>query len=138
MSRLPERAARTSSGLDEQAKRQLIDALRGGADIDTASLFAGLNANDFTPDLWDAIFKARAEAIVRAVAQIQKAANQGDWKAAAWWLERSMPTVYGQKRASKGTTPVRTFTCPEGHTVTTSRDDSDSTPVCGICFEPMA
>lgn len=112
------------SSVDEQKTKVLLDALRGGADINTAAQFAGLNYGTvfrwvergqhenerreagFPPreeespylDLWQAMRKARAEAVVRNVAQIQKAANQGEWKAAAWWLERTVPEFYAKQR----------------------------------------
>lgn len=113
-----------TSSVDEAKVRVLIDALRGGSDLNTAAQFAGLNYGtvfrwiergqrenerieygeparpEETPylDLWQAMRKARAEAVVRNVAQIQKAANQGEWKAAAWWLERTVPEVYAKQR----------------------------------------
>jgi hypothetical protein len=109
------------SSVDEQKTKQLCDALRGGADLQTASHFAGLNvqtvyrwlelgqrenerlergepadasASAFL-ELWLQMRKARADAVMRNVAQIQKAANQGEWKAAAWWLERQLPDSFG-------------------------------------------
>lgn len=102
--------------MDEQRVRRLLDALKGGVDINTASQFAGINyqtvyrwvergqrenerqEQGLEPDpaeaefleLWQSMRVARAEAVVRNMAQVQKAANQGDWKAAAWWLERTI------------------------------------------------
>lgn len=113
-----------TSSVDELKTKTLLDALRGGADINTAAQFAGLNyvtvfrwiergqrenerleyGYDPRPEeaefleLWQAMRKARAEAVVRNVAQIQKAANQGEWKAAAWWLERTVPEFYAKPR----------------------------------------
>jgi transposase len=110
--------------VDKDKTKVLLDALRGGSDINTAAQYAGLNyqavyrwvergqrenehiERGFLPregekdflELWQAMRKARAEAVVRNVAQIQKAANQGDWKAAAWWLERTVPEFYSKKR----------------------------------------
>jgi hypothetical protein len=106
-----------SSSIDRDKRRILLDALRGGADIRTASHYAGLNytivfrvmeigqtlaeaGRELNPDesaaveLWDQTRKARADAIVRNVAQVQKAAQQGEWKAAAWFLERTLPDVF--------------------------------------------
>lgn len=40
--------------------------------------------------------KARAEAIARNVAIIQKAATHS-WQAAAWWLERSCPAEFAKR-----------------------------------------
>lgn len=101
--------------MDQAKTKALLDALRGGADIQVAAHFAGINTQtvyrwmelgqranelrergeevpaDMEPmlELWEQARKARADAIMRNLAQIQKAANQGEWKAAAWWLEKS-------------------------------------------------
>ena len=46
---------------------------------------------------FDAVKKAEAEAIARNVTLIQKAAQDGSWQAAAWWLERKYPEEWGRK-----------------------------------------
>jgi len=48
-------------------------------------------------ELFEAIESARAKAIVGNVAVIQKAARDGTWQAAAWWLERTNPQQFGRK-----------------------------------------
>jgi len=48
-------------------------------------------------DFFDAYKKAQAEAIIRNVALILEAAKNGNWQAAAWFLERRMPEVWGRK-----------------------------------------
>jgi hypothetical protein len=45
----------------------------------------------------DAIQKAQADAETRNVALIAKAAQDGTWTAAAWWLERKYPERWGRK-----------------------------------------
>ena len=40
--------------------------------------------------------QARAEAITKKVAVIAKSGNEGDWRAAAWWLERQVPEEFGK------------------------------------------
>jgi hypothetical protein len=40
--------------------------------------------------------QARAEAITKKVAVIAKSGNDGDWRAAAWWLERQVPEEFGK------------------------------------------
>ena len=150
--------------MDDKALRRLIDAIRGGSDLETASAFAGLSLSNVTEAiargqleserlqaglpadteremdlmLWRETYMARAESIVRAMAQIQKAAQQGDWKAAAWWLERNMPDHYQPKR-ERPTMPVYEYQCANNHVVTVTRkiDEQQSFPVCGICNEPM-
>lgn len=48
-------------------------------------------------DFVNAIKKAEKEAIIKNVAVIQKAAEQGNWQAAAWWLERKYFEDWGRK-----------------------------------------
>lgn len=45
----------------------------------------------------EAIQKAQADAETRNVALIAKAAQDGTWTAAAWWLERKYPERWGRK-----------------------------------------
>jgi hypothetical protein len=111
---------------DKENITQLLAAIRGGSDLDTACHFAGLSTNqvyrwlergkieseriesgkkpvvaekDFVA-FWNDLKKARADAIVRNVSVIQKA-GQENWKAAAWWLERTMPEKYGKRSINK-------------------------------------
>ena len=46
---------------------------------------------------WQSIKKAEKEAIIKNVAVIQKAAEEGNWQAAAWWLERKYFQDWGRK-----------------------------------------
>lgn len=45
---------------------------------------------------YDAQVKARADARVRAVSLIMRAAQEGHWQAAAWYLERSRPLEWAR------------------------------------------
>jgi hypothetical protein len=101
--------------------QEMLTAIKSGSDLETACHFAGLSVNVVYKDLelgkslennkskentfevllWNELKKARASAIVRNVAHIQNAANKGDWKAAAWWLERSLPDNYGTSAKNK-------------------------------------
>jgi len=101
----------------------VLNAIRGGSDLDTACHYAGLSSavigrmlergmiasqleaggQDLDEEqaenlrVWNEITKARADAVVRNVTLIQKAAQDGSWQAAAWWLERAVPGQYGRK-----------------------------------------
>lgn len=113
--------------MDEKQVEALREALRAGNDVETAAHFAGISvANlyrwleagkleaeriaygeapnpDFADHLefWEELRKARASAIVRNVAHIQKAAQNGAWQAAAWWLERTVPETYARSKGTK-------------------------------------
>jgi transposase len=113
------------SEIDPTKVEQVISAIRSGSDLETACAFAEVSAalmfrwlefgrreSDRIAigekpdkaeakflDLWNALKKARAEAVVRNVAFIQKAAQDGSWQAAAWWLERTVPEQFGKQTA---------------------------------------
>jgi len=53
----------------------------------------------------NAVEKAKAEAVSRNVAIIQKSAHHGTWQAAAWWLERTQQQVFGRKQQLEHTGP---------------------------------
>jgi hypothetical protein len=108
--------------LDDPRVGRLIEALQAGNYIEHACDFAGVGKSTVyrwldrgqqehenieqglkptrseTPylELWDAIKKARGEALVRNVAVINTAARGGTWQAAAWWLERTAPQQFGR------------------------------------------
>jgi len=48
-------------------------------------------------EFYETIKKAEKEAIARNVALIQRAAQEGNWQAAAWWLERKYFEDWGRK-----------------------------------------
>lgn len=107
----------------------LVQALSNGTDLDTACHYAGLsnsavyrwlemgkiesesrfggNEPDAGQDeyviFWEELKKARAGAIVRNVAYIQRAAKNGTWQAAAWWLERTAPESFAKQNPKKAT-----------------------------------
>ena len=48
-------------------------------------------------DFLNMMERAYDEATLRKVAVITKSAENGDWRAASWWLERTRPQKYGLK-----------------------------------------
>lgn len=111
--------------LTPQVQEGIINSIRLGNYQDHASLANGISVSTFynwlergkkereriedlelSPnpkealylDFLEAVEKAKAEAIQRNVGIIQKAASIGSWQAAAWYLERTVPTIYGRKQ----------------------------------------
>ena len=84
--------ARPSKRTPEREAR-LYEALRAGNTRRASCAYAGISQSCFAAwldrfsDFRDAIEKAEADAEIRNVAIIQKAASE-TWQAAAWWLER--------------------------------------------------
>lgn len=109
--------------IPQEVVGEIIKALRNGTDLDNACAFAGASSSEVyrmlergkfeaekqfagTPadpaeadclELWNVLKKARADAIVTNVAYVQRAAKNGTWQAAAWWLERAVPETYGKR-----------------------------------------
>ena len=107
---------------------RLLDALRAGNTIRNACNYAGIRPSTYFAwtakarketedrqqgkepnprldpllDIVDRITKAQADAIVRNVAIIQKAAGDGTWQAAAWWLERTQHRDYARRTIVTG------------------------------------
>ena len=103
------------AGRKPKLTKELIEllgtALQNGNYIETACDFVGINratfyrwlqeseeddAKPILKDLSDTVRKARAQAEMRNVLRIQKAADDS-WQAAAWWLERSQPKKWSKQ-----------------------------------------
>lgn len=101
------------SKLTQEVQDQIVQILQAGNWLETASAYAGVDPS--TVRRWmakgegedaeepyrafcAAIKQARAQAEIRAVTLIQKAAQDGTWQASAWYLERSHPDRWGRKR----------------------------------------
>ncbi len=90
----------------------VVQAITGGNTRDVAAEYAGVSVGTLYKwlakarkarkgqflEFLKAIKKAEADAVVRNVAIIQKAA-QKTWQAAAWWLERKYPEDWGNSKA---------------------------------------
>jgi hypothetical protein len=85
----------------ERAER-VLDALRHGYSRKAAARHALIAHTTMlrwiahVPDFADAVRTAEAEAEMQAVATIMRAAEQGDWRASLWWLERRHPAEWGR------------------------------------------
>ena len=96
--------------LNKMVIKRLEEALLAGNYIETACDYAGINratfykwmaeaekpgAKPLLRELSDTVTSARAQAEMRNVLRIQKAADDS-WQAAGWWLERSFPQRWGR------------------------------------------
>jgi hypothetical protein len=113
---------RTALRLTPEVQKRIVVALRAGNYVETAASFAGisrptiyrwLEKGDRAADKLDTdqeltekellyldfrneVEQARADAMVRNVSMISQAA-QTTWQAAAWWLERTAPQMWGRQ-----------------------------------------
>jgi hypothetical protein len=110
--------------LNPELQKVIVDTVGAGNYLETAAGVAGISISglhkwldkgrterdlrtrdDYQPnpdhtiyvDFVDAVEKARAIAEARAVVHIQRAASDGTWQAAAWFLERTAPKRWGRK-----------------------------------------
>ena len=49
---------------------------------------------------WQSLERAKSTAVNAHVATIASAAKRGDWRASAWWLERTHPEEYGKNQTT--------------------------------------
>lgn len=97
-----------------QKIQELLHAISLGATYKMACSYAGIGESTFHKELamgregQDAesieflasIKKAEAEAGLKWLGQIEAAAQQGNWQAAAWRLERRYPQEYARRQIS--------------------------------------
>jgi len=98
--------------LNPKVTRKICRAIVVGATYEAAAQYAGISYETFNEwmkagraatapnefsDFSEAVEGANATAQVQFVLNIKDAANDGDWRAAAWMLERRFPKAYGQR-----------------------------------------
>ena len=97
--------------LTEETTSKLTQAISVGATYEHACGFAGIWYTTMLAwmkkgetaksgpyyEFYKAIKEAEAKAVVKWSALIDKAANDGEWQAAAWKLERRYPHIYGRR-----------------------------------------
>lgn len=95
--------------LTPERQQKIVNAIRAGAYVETAAAAAGVNkvtlyrwlkrGNKYPGTIYEAfaeaVHEATAQAEMRDVLTISKAAGDGDWRAAAWRLERKYPKRWG-------------------------------------------
>lgn len=121
MSTKPRKAGRPTV-LTDDVQERIVTAIRAGSYLDDAANYAGISyrtvlrwvergriadselsdGNEITDDelpfwqFWQSVENARAQAVIRNVGIIQSAAQDGQWQAAAWYLERTNPRKWGR------------------------------------------
>jgi hypothetical protein len=102
-----------STKLTDDVQARIVQALTAGNYLDTAAAYAGVsrvtvwrwmqrgeeeadNPDSIYSNFRNAVESARAQAEVRSVALISRAADDGTWQAAAWFLERSYPNRWAR------------------------------------------
>ena len=60
-------------------------------------------------EFYDEVENAKAEAVKYNVDIIRNAAENGYWRAAAWWLERTCPEEFGVKKEVKADVKVKSL-----------------------------
>tara|TARA_Y100000004_G_C8948076_1_gene427222 strand:+ start:759 stop:1190 length:432 start_codon:yes stop_codon:yes gene_type:complete len=96
--------------LDEQLTERLLNAIKLGSYIEHACAYAGINSSTYRrwrslaednlepyKSLFEKIQQAEAEGIIRRIGRIEKQAQEGNWQADAWLLERKYPDKFGRR-----------------------------------------
>jgi hypothetical protein len=137
---LTRRKAGRPCKLTESVAQRIVNAVKSGAYLETACAFAGVAKSTFYEWLRkgrnqrkgkfqrfaDAIEKAIAGSEIRDLLVIDKAAQSGDWRAAAWRLERKNPKQWGPKKVLEVSGPdgeAPKFVVIEGAAKVASEDE---------------
>jgi len=90
------------SKLTPEVQDRIVHAIQMGATYELAAAAGGISYETLNtwqktkPKFSEAIKAAEAAAVDRWLTQIEQAAEQGTWQAAAWKLERRYPQQYGR------------------------------------------
>ncbi len=110
----------------QEIRTRLIEAFRMGATREHAAAFAGLtvreldewlSAGELGEEPYDMLFRevsrAIAEDAIRNQTVVSRAAagqpTQGNWRAAAWNLERKFPRLYGRAAGAPDDKPLSPY-----------------------------
>ena len=105
------RAVGRPSKFTPEVRNRILSAIRNGNTYEASAHYGGVSydtlrewikrgqeetAGEFS-EFFEAIKSAEAKAEVESVALIRQAAQEGQWQAAAWFLERRKPSEWGRK-----------------------------------------
>lgn len=107
------------TALNPHVQARLVEAFNlGQTSIASACAYAGISeavyykwmkqgreGDDRYIEFLEAIEKARADAVLINLGVIRKAAMNGQWQAAAWWLERVLPQQFARRTTVEVVTP---------------------------------
>jgi hypothetical protein len=98
----------------KDTRDKIVQAIQMGATYELAAQFGGVSYDTFNNwmkrgaegvegdqafvDFFETVKQAEGKAAVGWLAKIEVAANDGNWQAAAWKLERRYPGEYGRQR----------------------------------------
>ena len=129
----PKSAAGRKTKRTPETEAKLILALKKGNTRRAACAYAGIGEstlNDWindNPEFSAALTRAEDAAEFGYVDVIQECANNGDWKAAAWWLERRRKTDYSAKQELDHTSSDGSMTPPKAFTFVPYNGNSTDT-----------
>ena len=90
--------------MTEQQQTQLVTTLQLGCPLETALDFAGVLPHEFEAALLAdvpfarQVMRARATPEIRHMESVRKAAaDEKNWRASVWWLERCLPNRYARR-----------------------------------------
>ncbi len=97
--------------LTPDVQKRITDGIRLGMTLEHAANFGGISYYTLTKwrkrgeeqksgiyrDFVEALEEANGQAVAALLAKVQKAANNDDWRAATWILERRWPEDYGKQ-----------------------------------------
>jgi transposase len=98
--------------LTPQKHERIVELIRAGNYAETAATIAGIGKQTYytwmqkgegpkarSPyrEFRDAVLAAKAEAEARMVTVVQRAALDGSWQAASWYLERTQQAKFGKR-----------------------------------------
>lgn len=121
--------------LDAERTERIVELIRAGNYSETAAKASGISPATFYSwlaegraarekggklnarersciEFLEAVEKSRGEAEARAVAIVTRAAMDGTWQAAAWYLERTQPDRYGRRQRIDVEAKVETSKTP--------------------------
>jgi hypothetical protein len=104
---------------DAETAATIVSYVQAGAFMETASAAAGISkqtlyswlkrgkaaAKGALRDWWEEVQKALALSEVAMIGAVSQAAQDGQWQAAAWHLERKWPERYGRRERIEHTGP---------------------------------